>query len=75
MNLEALWSHAARGRYNLRLIQDVIMRNPIDFERLSFWKLSGVENYLARRAAMPISPQRRTVGDLAVRPTVRVDRR
>jgi hypothetical protein len=30
---------------------------------------------LARRAAMPISPQRRTVGDMAVRPTVRVDRR
>jgi hypothetical protein len=33
------------------------------------------ENYLARRAAMPISPQRRTLGDLAVRRTVRVDRR
>jgi hypothetical protein len=30
---------------------------------------------LARRAAMPISPQRRTLGDLAVRRTVRVDRR
>jgi hypothetical protein len=33
------------------------------------------ENYLARRAAMPISPQRRTLGDPAVRRTVRVDRR
>jgi hypothetical protein len=33
------------------------------------------ENYLARRVAMPISPQRRTLGDLAVRPSVRVDRR
>jgi hypothetical protein len=30
---------------------------------------------LARRAAMPISPQRLTLGDLAVRRTVRVDRR
>jgi hypothetical protein len=28
-----------------------------------------------RRAAMPISPQRRTLGDLAVRRAVRVDRR
>jgi hypothetical protein len=25
------------------------------------------ENYLARRAAMPLSPQRRTLGDLALR--------
>jgi hypothetical protein len=33
------------------------------------------ENYLARRAAMRISPQGRTLGDLAVRRTVRVDRR
>jgi hypothetical protein len=33
------------------------------------------ENYLARRAAMPISPQRRTLGDLAVRRIVRVHRR
>ena len=33
------------------------------------------ENYLARRAAIPISPQRRTLGDPAVRRTVRVDRR
>src|SRR5882724_5789517 len=30
---------------------------------------------LARRAVMPISPQRLTLGDLAVRRTVRVDRR
>jgi hypothetical protein len=58
------------------LIKDVILRNPFDFEpACHFGKLSGVENYLARRAAMPISPQRRTLGDPAVRRTVRVDRR
>jgi hypothetical protein len=38
-------------------------------------EISVILNYLARRAAMPISPQRRTLGDLAVRRSVRVDRR
>jgi hypothetical protein len=52
------------------------MRNPIDFEPGCHFG-----NYLALRIIWrggrlcPISPQRRTVGDLAVRPTVRVDRR
>ena len=52
------------------MIEDVIIR-----KSPQILNQAVILNYLARRAAMPIPPQRRTLGDLAVRRTVRVDRR
>jgi len=62
----------AQPQDNLRLMKDVIIGDMPESGEGGFCHF---ENYLARRAAMPISPQRRTRGDLAVRRTVRVDRR
>jgi hypothetical protein len=65
-----------------RIVKDMIMRDNYSFARphtpapaRTVLGIHCPQPKTARRLLLPISPQRRTLGDLVVRRTVRVDRR